>query len=71
MAPPESKFAFVVVVARRARQLQMGSRPLIDNSKLRKHTRIAREELMKGLLDFELPVMPQTTVEKEAKRRKG
>jgi DNA-directed RNA polymerase omega subunit len=71
MAPPESKFAFVVVVARRARQLQMGSRPLLDTSKFRKHTRIAREELIKGLLDFELPVMPQTAEEKETKRRKG
>ena len=71
MAPPESKFAFVVVVARRARQLQTGSRPLIDTSRLRKHTRIAREELVKGLLDFELPVLPQTAEEKETKRRKG
>lgn len=71
MAPPESKFAFVVVVARRARQLQTGSRPLIDTSRLRKHTRIAREELIKGLLDFELPVLPQTAEEKETKRRKG
>ncbi|MBI3484319.1 MAG: DNA-directed RNA polymerase subunit omega [Acidobacteria bacterium] len=71
MAPPESRFAFVVVVARRARQLQTGSRPLIDTSRLRKHTRIAREELVKGLLDFELPVMPQTAEEKETKRRKG
>jgi DNA-directed RNA polymerase omega subunit len=70
MAPPESRFAFVVVVARRARQLQTGSRPLIDTSRLRKHTRIAREELIKGLLDFELPVA-QTAEEKETKRRKG
>jgi DNA-directed RNA polymerase omega subunit len=71
MAPPESRFAFVVVVARRARQLQTGSRPLIDTSRLRKHTRIAREELIKGLLDFELPVLPQTAEEKETKRRKS
>lgn len=71
MAPPESRFAFVVVVARRARQLQTGSRPLIDTSKFRKHTRIAREELVKGLLDFELPVLPASPEEKETKRRKG
>ena len=71
MPAPESRFAFVVVVARRARQLQMGSRPLIDTSRLRKHTRIAREELVKGLLDFELPVLPQTAEEKETKRRKS
>ena len=71
MAPPESRFAFVVVVARRARQLQSGSRPLIDTSRLRKHTRIAREELVKGLLDFELPVLPESAEAKENKRRKG
>jgi len=71
MAPPESRFAFVVVVARRARQLQTGSRPLIDTSRLRKHTRVAREELLKGLLDYELPAPPLTPDEKEAKRRKG
>jgi DNA-directed RNA polymerase omega subunit len=71
MEPPESRFAFVVLVARRARQLQTGARALIDTSKIRKHTRIAREELIKGLLDYELPVLPQTAEEKETKRRKG
>ena len=71
MPAPESRFAFVVVVARRARQLQTGSRALIDTSKLRKHTRIAREELVKGLLDYELPVMPETADEKDRKRRRG
>ena len=71
MPAPESRFAFVVLVARRARQLQTGSRPLIDTSKLRKNTRIAREELLKGLLDYELPVLPVSADEKEGKRRKG
>ena len=71
MPAPESRFAFVVVVARRARQLQTGSRPLIDTSKLRKHTRIAREELVKGLLDYELPVLPESAEEKDRKRRRG
>ncbi|MBI1750843.1 MAG: DNA-directed RNA polymerase subunit omega [Acidobacteria bacterium] len=71
MQAPESRFAFVVVVSRRARQLQTGSRALIDTSKLRKPTRIAREELVKGLLDYELPVLPLSPDEKEGKRRKG
>lgn len=71
MPAPESRFAFVVVVARRARQLQTGSRPLIDTSRLRKNTRIAREELMKGLLDYELPVLPESAEEKDRKRRRG
>jgi DNA-directed RNA polymerase omega subunit len=71
MPAPESRFAFVVIVARRARQLQTGSRALIDTSKLRKHTRIAREELVKGLLDYELPVLPESEDEKDRKRRRG
>ena len=71
MPAPESRFAFVVIVARPARPLQTGARPLIDPSKLRKHTRIAREELVKGLLDYELPPVTDTVNEKESKRRKG
>jgi len=50
---PESQFAYVVVVARRARQLMIGGRPLVDNPRSRKNTRIAEEELQKGLLEYE------------------
>lgn len=53
--PPDSKFAYVVVVARRARQLMAGGRPLVDNPKNHKYTRVAEEELRKGLLEFEQP----------------
>ncbi len=70
MPPPESRFAYVVVAARRARQLQSGARPLLDTSKFRKPTRMAREELERGLLDYELPVLPVSPEEKEGKRRK-
>ncbi len=70
MPPPESRFAYVVVAARRARQLQSGARPLLDTGKFRKPTRMAREELERGLLDFELPVLPVSPEEKEGKRRK-
>ncbi len=51
--PPESQFAYVVVVARRARQLMIGGRPLVDNPRSRKNTRIAEEELLNGLLEYE------------------
>jgi DNA-directed RNA polymerase omega subunit len=51
---PESLFAYVVVVARRARQLMNGGRPLVDNPRIRKTTRIAEEELNRGLLEFDL-----------------
>jgi DNA-directed RNA polymerase omega subunit len=66
---PDSKFAYVVVVSRRARQLMMGGRPLIDNPRSRKTSRIAEEEILLGLLEFETPEIPDE-VEKEARRRK-
>lgn len=66
---PESQFAYVVVVARRARQLMLGGRPLVENPRSRKMSRIAEEELLQGMLDYELPeVMDQA--EKDGKRHK-
>ena len=53
--PPDSKFAYVVLIARRARQLMEGGRPLVDNPKNHKYTRVAEEEMEKGLLEFDLP----------------
>jgi DNA-directed RNA polymerase omega subunit len=67
---PDSKFAYVVVVSRRARQLMIGARPLVENPHSRKNTRIAEEELRAGALEFETPPEP-TAEEAEAKRRKG
>jgi DNA-directed RNA polymerase omega subunit len=69
-APPESQFAYVVVVARRARQLMLGGRPLIDNPKARKNTRLAEEEMLMGLLEFDAPLMPHGDEEEETKRKK-
>jgi DNA-directed RNA polymerase omega subunit len=67
---PDSQFAYVVVVSRRARQLMGGGRPLVDNPRSRKTTRIAEEELRKGLLEYEMPERPEEQEEKEGKRRK-
>jgi len=67
---PESQFAYVTVAARRARQLMGGARPFLENPKSRKPTRIAQEELEKGLLEFEIPELPEGADEKEGKRRK-
>lgn len=66
---PDSQFAYVVVVARRARQLMIGGRPMVDNPRARKNTRIAEEELQKGLLEFDLPERPEDE-DKDSKRRK-
>jgi DNA-directed RNA polymerase omega subunit len=68
---PESQFAYVVVVVRRARQLMIGGRPLVDNPRARKNTRIAEEELQQGLLEYELPHSFDSLEEKEAKKKKS
>lgn len=68
--PPESIFVQVMVAARRARQLQDGAPPLVETRSL-KGTRIAREEMMKGLLEYEVPEGPGAAEEdKEGKRRR-
>jgi DNA-directed RNA polymerase omega subunit len=67
---PESQFAYVVVVSRRARQLMIGGRPMVDSSGSRKTSRIAEEELLQGLLEYQLPELPEGAEEKEARRRK-
>jgi len=50
---PESQFAYVVLAARRARQLMAGAPPLIENPRTLKPTRIACEELENSLLEYE------------------
>lgn len=69
---PESQFAYVVVAARRARQLMMGGRPLVDNPRSRKTTRIAEEELQKGLLEYDASdlINESQELDKDGKRRK-
>jgi DNA-directed RNA polymerase omega subunit len=67
---PDSQFAYVVVVARRARQLMVGGRPLVDNPQSRKNTRIAEEELKRGLLEYEMPEL-EGEEDGDAKRRKS
>lgn len=67
---PDSRFAYVVLAARRARQLMIGARPLVDNPRSRKNTRIAEEELMQGRLEYELPEVPEGAEDRDGKRRK-
>jgi DNA-directed RNA polymerase omega subunit len=67
---PESQFAYVVVVSRRARQLMIGGRPLVDNPRSRKTTRIAEEELRQGLLEYDLMEIDVGDDDDEGKRRK-
>ncbi len=67
---PDSRFAYVVLVARRARQLMAGGRPLIENPRNHKYTRVAEEELLKGMLEFELPESADGSAE-DGKQRKS
>jgi DNA-directed RNA polymerase omega subunit len=51
---PESQFAYVLLVARRARQLMSGAMPLVENPRVRKPTRVAEEEVQRGLIEYEM-----------------
>lgn len=66
---PDSKFAFVVIAARRARQLMSGAAPLVSNPRSHKPTRVAVEELGAGVLEYQLPEVPGQS--EEEKNRKG
>lgn len=67
---PESQFAYVVLAARRARQLMAGAPPLIENPRTQKATRVATEELDQNLLEYEVPEFPGEEDDKDGKRRK-
>ena len=68
---PQSQFAYVVVAARRARQLMAGAPPMVDNPRTLKATRLAMEELNQNVLEYEYPGTPEPGEDKEGKRRKG
>jgi len=59
----DSKFRYIIVAAKRTRQLQAGSKPMVS-AQSRKFTRIAQEEVTSGLVKFEL-----TEETKASKRR--
>ena len=50
---PESQFAYVVLAARRARQIMAGAPPLVENPRTLKATRIACEELENGMIEYD------------------
>ena len=49
----DSKFRFVIVAAKRAKQLLKGSKPKIE-SKSKNLIRIAQEEVLQGLVEYDL-----------------
>lgn len=58
--PEQSTYRFIIVAAKRARQLQAGSRPLLPTSS-KKPTVMAMEEVRRGLVKYEL-VVPEVIV---------
>ena len=67
---PESQFAYVVLAARRARQIMAGAPPLMENPRTLKATRLACEELEHGLLEFDLPDVASVDEDKDGGKRK-
>lgn len=51
--PEQSVYRFIIVAAKRARQLQGGSRPFLPTTS-KKPTVIAVEEVRRGLVKYEL-----------------
>ncbi len=65
----DSKFRFILVAAKRARQLQAGARSLIQAA-TKKPTKVAQQEVSAGLVPIELPeVEPENNGHK--KQRAG
>jgi DNA-directed RNA polymerase omega subunit len=67
---PESQFAYVVLAARRARQIMAGAPPMVENVRTQKATRIACEEVNQGLIEYDFTGAGATDEDKEGKRRK-
>lgn len=63
----DSKFRYIIVAARRTRQLQSGSKPMVTASS-RKFTRIAQEEVSCGLVKFEITQETKPAAKKRSSR---
>ncbi len=67
---PESQFAYVVLAARRARQIMAGAPPMVENLRTQKATRIACDELEQGLLEYDVPEKAGDEEDKDGTKRK-
>jgi DNA-directed RNA polymerase subunit omega len=57
----DSNYRYILVAARRARQLQSGARPLVE-SHSRKPCRVAQDEIRAGKVKWFIPELPQSGV---------
>jgi DNA-directed RNA polymerase omega subunit len=53
----DSKYRLVLLAARRSKQLQKGAKPRLQSS-AKKYTRIALEEVQRGLIQYQQVVKP-------------
>jgi DNA-directed RNA polymerase subunit omega len=65
----DSKFRYILVAAKRARQLQAGARPLIQSTEKRL-TRVAQQEVAAGLVPIELLAPAASANDKNKKPKK-
>ncbi len=56
----DSNYRYVLVAARRARQIQNGARPVVEPNS-RKPCRIAEEEIQAGRVKWEIPAAAAAT----------
>ena len=61
----DSNYRYILVAARRARQLQSGARPLVETT-TRKPCKIAREEIRAGKIKYSIPGTEKSAVEEAA-----
>ena len=66
----DSKFAFVLAAAKRARQLQGGAKPLVQTS-AHKPTRMAMQEVVAGAVPYSLPGVEEDAGDGKGKKGKG
>ncbi|MBZ5630476.1 MAG: DNA-directed RNA polymerase subunit omega [Acidobacteriia bacterium] len=57
----DSNYRFILVAARRARQIQSGARPIISTHS-RKPCRIAQDEIKAGKVKWYIPEVPKSPV---------
>jgi DNA-directed RNA polymerase subunit omega len=55
----DSNYRYVLVAARRARQIQSGAKPLVQTQS-RKPSKIAQEEVLAGKVSYTVPETPKS-----------
>jgi len=68
--PPESQFAYVVLAARRARQIMAGAPSLLENPRTLKATRVACEEVDHGLVEYDFEERDSVGEDKDGDKRR-